>query len=790
MVIASGLLATIVGGAFAFVLLTITELRGTTDLRRQTREALVGADTLEAHLIDLETGLRGFVITRDDSFLQPYNDARAALPASARALVRLAAGEPVQLARVQRIVAAMNAYLRQYALPLVGAVRRNDPAARSVARTLAAKQRIDALREGLTSFREAERARLGVRDADVDTAARRATAAAAVGVAGSMLLIFLFALYLTRVIVHPLRRAEGMASRLAGGDLSARMRDTDIAEIGALERSFNVMADSLEKSRDELASLLAEQAALRRVATLVAREASQAEVFAAIAEEIGELLGAAEVRMLRLEQSDSAVVVGSSGEANDILQVGSSHLLGGENATSRVFRTGKSARMDDYGRASGPIAERVRSAGIRAVVGAPILVEGGLWGAMVAATTQDESLPPETEARLGQFTELMATAIANTESHARADRLAEEQAALRRVATLVAEGAAPSVVLDAVAAEMEALLDADHVSLNRYEPGSEILVLARRGLDPARTPVGSRLSHEGESVTATARRTGRPARMEHREGDPGVLAQLAQATGLRFSVGAPIVVEGRPWGVITASWKGDEPPPPDTEARVVQFAQLLDTAIASADGRDQLTASRARLLTAGDDARRHVVRDLHDGAQQRLVHTIITLKMAQRALRHHDDSADELVGQAIQHAEQATEELRELAHGILPAVLSRGLAAAVDAVVARLTIPVHVDVPERRFPAEIEASAFFIVAEALTNVVKHSDAGRAEVSASAEDGVLRVAVRDDGIGGADPHGHGLVGLGDRAAALGGRLEIDSPVGGGTLLAATLPLSTG
>jgi signal transduction histidine kinase len=127
---------------------------------------------------------------------------------------------------------------------------------------------------------------------------------------------------------------------------------------------------------------------------------------------------------------------------------------------------------------------------------------------------------------------------------------------------------------------------------------------------------------------------------------------------------------------------------------------------------------------------------------------------------------------------------------MLPSVLSRGLAAAVDAVVARLTIPVDVDVPERRFPAEIEASAFFIVAEALTNVVKHSDAGHAEVSASAEDGVLRVAVRDDGIGGADPRGHGLLGLGDRAAALGGRLEIDSPVGGGTLLAATLPLSAG
>ena len=275
MVVASGLLAVIVGGAFAVVLLTITELRGTTDLRRETREELVAAETLEKQIIDLETGLRGFVITRDESFLEPADDARAALPGSARTLERLAAGEPVQLARVRRIVQAMDAYVDEYALPLAAAVRRNDPSVRSVERTVAAKQRVDALRAGLNSFSEAERVRLSARDADVDTAARRATAAAAVGIAGSIVLIIVFSGYLTRVIVQPLRRAALMANRLAGGDLSARMRENDVAEIGALERSFNVMAGSLEVSRDKLASLLAEQAALRRVATLVAREASR-----------------------------------------------------------------------------------------------------------------------------------------------------------------------------------------------------------------------------------------------------------------------------------------------------------------------------------------------------------------------------------------------------------------------------------------------------------------------------------------------------------------------------------
>jgi CHASE3 domain sensor protein len=218
MVVASGLLALIVGGAFAAVLLTITDLRGTTDLRRQTREALVAADTLEKYVIDLETGLRGFVITRDASFLQPSNDARAALPGSARALERLAADEPVQLARVRRIVRAMNAYIRHYALPLVKAVRQNDPLVRSVDRTLTAKRRVDALREGLNNFRAAERARLSARDADVDQAARRATGAAAVGIAGSIVLIIVFSGYLTRVIVQPLRGGrDGYRARAGDG---------------------------------------------------------------------------------------------------------------------------------------------------------------------------------------------------------------------------------------------------------------------------------------------------------------------------------------------------------------------------------------------------------------------------------------------------------------------------------------------------------------------------------------------------------------------------------------------
>jgi signal transduction histidine kinase len=224
---------------------------------------------------------------------------------------------------------------------------------------------------------------------------------------------------------------------------------------------------------------------------------------------------------------------------------------------------------------------------------------------------------------------------------------------------------------------------------------------------------------------------------------------------------------------------------------MTKFAELLGTAIANADSRDQLMASRARLLTEADEARRRVVRDLHDGAQQRLVHTIVTLKHAQRALQANDEKAESLIAEALERAQQGNAELRELAHGILPAVLTQGgLRSGVNTIVSRLDLPVEANIPAERFPAEIEASAYFVVAEALTNVVKHSHAGRAEVRAWVEHGLLRIDVGDDGIGGANPNGHGLVGLRDRVTALGGRLDVSNPAVGGTLLSATLPLPAG
>jgi signal transduction histidine kinase len=384
----------------------------------------------------------------------------------------------------------------------------------------------------------------------------------------------------------------------------------------------------------------------------------------------------------------------------------------------------------------------------------------------------------------------LAVSLDNSQLYADFRRIAEEQAALRRVATLVAQGAGPAAVFDAVAEEVKQLLAADNVDLIRYEVGAEVTIVAQSGLRAPRVPLGLQIGYEGESLIASVRRTGRPARNENYENGQGGLAELGRSLGMRVAVGAPIVVEGALWGLIAASWSGEQSPPSDTEDRLAQFAQLIDTAIANADSRDQLMASRARLVTEADEARRRVVRDLHDGAQQRLVHTIITLQLAERALRANDGKAESLVGQALEHARQGQAELRDLSHGILPSVLTDGgLHAAIHSLVARLDLPADVVIPRERFPAEIEASAYFIVAEALTNVVKHSYATHSEVRATVRDGTLQVTVRDDGTGGADPSGHGLVGMNDRITALGGRFELDSPGGGGTSITACLPLTT-
>jgi signal transduction histidine kinase len=295
---------------------------------------------------------------------------------------------------------------------------------------------------------------------------------------------------------------------------------------------------------------------------------------------------------------------------------------------------------------------------------------------------------------------------------------------------------------------------------------------------------------ERENLAARVRRTGRSARIGDYAKATGAIGAQARSLGVRSGVGSPIIVEGRLWGAMVAVSHQPEPLPPDTEGRIGEFTEVAATAISNIEARSELTASRARIVAATDEERRRVVRDLHDGAQQRLVHTVITLKQALRAFQADGGETPALLGDALDQAERAMTELRKLAHGILPAVLTRGgLRAGMNALASRMPVPVEIDASVNRLPPVVEATAYFVVAEALTNVAKHARAQSAAVSAHIEGDTLRVAVRDDGVGGAHPDGSGLLGLAEGLAVVHGQLRVESPAEGGTLLAANIPLRT-
>ena len=616
---ASGVLALVIGATFALLLVAIDDARKTSRLADESRVTLTASDGVELLVFNLESGARAFVLTGQESSLEPWKLALAQFPAEARTFERLADG-PAQEARADRIVADLRSYIRDYSIPLVSAVRRGDPAASSLGVTAEGERQVAAIRGRIDDFDAAEHARLGERQDDADAEARAAVILGIVGLVGSFALIAAFATYLVRQVARPVRRRAAMASRLAQGDFSVRLPETGVGEVGELERSFNAMASSLERSRDDL------------------------------------------------------------------------------------------------------------------------------------------------------------------------DRLLREQGALRRVATLVAEGAEPARIFETVTREIGELSGADLAWMERYESATEVTAIAAWSRDPAATmATGRRFKLDGPSMAASVLGAGATARIDRFVGGDGEIAAEAQALGIRSSVGCPVLVEGRLWGVIAAFSKHEGAFPAETESQIGEFTALVATAIANADSRDELIASRARIVAAADEARRRIRRDLHDGGQQRLVHALITLKLARRSLAGGDPDAEVLIDEAVEHTEAAVEALRELSHGILPSILTRGgLRAGVQAVVARMPLPVDVDVTAERFPPGVEATAYFVVSEALTNTVKHAGASRARVRARASDGVLRVEISDDGRGGATPDGgSGLVGLRDRVAALAGYLEIESPPGGGTRILMSL-----
>ena len=387
----------------------------------------------------------------------------------------------------------------------------------------------------------------------------------------------------------------------------------------------------------------------------------------------------------------------------------------------------------------------------------------------------------------------LAVSLDNAQLYAESRQIAGEQAALRRVAMLVAQAAPPEAVFTAVAAEAGRLLGVDVAVLIRYDPQGAITVVgAWTSTDaPAPTPVGGRLPLGGDNVTTLVFRTGQAARTDYADVS-GVIGDVATRDwGLRSSVGVPIRVEDRLWGAVMVALTGEELLPADAEERLAGFTELAATAVANAEAQAELTASRARIVAAADQARRRIEQDLHDGAQQPLVALKLRLRVARAAVPPELGELGAELDRAAAVAAGALNELREIAHGLHPAVLAKGgLRFALNALARRSPVPVDLRVRVGgRLPEPVEVSAYYIVAEALTNAAKHARASAVAVEAEVVGDLLRVAVSDDGVGGADlAGGSGLAGLKDRVEALGGRIVLHSPHGAGTSLRAELPLT--
>ncbi len=361
-----------------------------------------------------------------------------------------------------------------------------------------------------------------------------------------------------------------------------------------------------------------------------------------------------------------------------------------------------------------------------------------------------------------------------------------EQDALRRVAVLVARGASPDVVFRSVAAEVSKVLDTDVTLIGRYESDSTFTYLATVGDHLPASFAQHRLVLGGDNLVTNVARSGHSESMTY-DIATGPIAAYARELGIRRAIGTPIVVDGYIWGAMLAGWTRPAGGSPDVLRRIADITELAATTIANTESRAALVESRARVVAASDESRRRIERDLHDGAQQRLV--TIALK-----LRSHRETVvpemARLLDEVATDIEGVLHELRELAHGLRPPMLSeRGLSQALRGLGRRAPIPVRLDVQaDRRLPERIEVAAYYVVGEALTNVAKHARASVAEVCVIATDDLLTVAVADDGVGGADPaNGSGLLGLRDRVEALGGTITVLSPPEGTTVIA-NLPLT--
>jgi PAS domain S-box-containing protein len=372
---------------------------------------------------------------------------------------------------------------------------------------------------------------------------------------------------------------------------------------------------------------------------------------------------------------------------------------------------------------------------------------------------------------------------------AEVSRLATEQRALRRVAKLVASEVSPERVFMAVSEECARVLHVNASIVVRYEGDDTATIVGRHNRDSINVfEVGERLPAEAHSAIARVLETEAPARVDDWGGLTGEMADAIFRVGYRSTAAVPIVVAGSLWGAVAIA--SEDPLPPDSEDRLGGFCELVSLAVASAQAREDLIASRRRLVRAGDEQRRRLERNLHDGAQQRFVSVLLRLRLAQGRLAADPTTTSDLLHDAARELDKGLQELREIARGLHPAILGDlGLLPALESLAERLTMPVEIEADAERLPEHVEATAYYIVAEALTNVAKHSGAGHARVSVRRDGAVVRCEIADDGRGGADTSsGTGILGLRDRAEAAGGTLSLVSPPGRGTVVTAVLPLT--
>jgi signal transduction histidine kinase len=549
-------------------------------------------------------------------------------------------------------------------------------------------------------------------------------------------------------------------------------------------------------ARNELRRLADEQAALRRVATVAAEDPNPESVFAAVCEEAGRLLRVPGVFVERVDPDGFMTILATWGDTEVWteagLEVGTRWPLDGPSVTRMVLDTGRFAMITNYSELPGGIAAMVRAAPGASMAAVPIMVEGEIWGVLIVCTDGSSArhLPTYIELQLTRFTELIATAVSNAQARSELRSLAEEQAALRRIATLVARGAEEPLVFAGVCAETGGLVNAGSVNLVRFMPDGSGVAVAGWSLRDTHVPTGTRLPLEDDSVSGVVWRTARAARMDSYEHATGELARLVRSRGTRSSLGVPVVVEGRLWGVLIPGRDWDETFRPGTEQQVARFAELTATSISNATTRSELIASRARLVAAGDEARRRIERNLHDGIQQRLIVLSLDVESVRETVRPEDREAHMGLDQLSRELEDVQDDLRQLSQGLHPAILSRhGLSPALAAVVRTSRIPATLQADiEKRQPPATEIAVYYVVSEALTNAGKHSRASEIHVSVVASNDAVLATIADNGIGGADrAGGSGLIGLTDRVAALGGSLELESPPGGGTTISVVIPI---